>query len=34
MIPCDFFSGHTATAVMLVLRMKPPTTPTLREVIR
>ena len=34
MIPCDFFSGHKATAVLLVLRMKFPTPPTLRGVIR
>ena len=31
MIPCDFFSGHKATAVLLVLRMKHSTSPSLRE---
>ena len=31
MIPCDFFSGHKATAVLLVLRMKHSTNPSLRE---
>lgn len=30
MIPCDFFTGHKPTAVLLVLRMKHPTTPTLK----
>ena len=34
MILCDFFSGHKATAVLLVLRMKHPINHTLRGVIR
>ena len=34
MIPCDFFTGHKATAVMLVLMRRLPTPPTLIGVIR
>ena len=34
MIPCGFFTGHKATAVLLVLRMKLPINHTLRGVIR